>query len=272
MWQQDEGYIAGEFVWTGFDYLGEPTPYTNMEVGKMGMGDKEASRSSYFGIVDLVGLPKDRYYLYKSYWKPKETTIHILPHWNWKGKEGENVPVFVYTNGDCAELFINGESQGKRCKNPVSQNSTERFRLMWKNVKYQSGEVKVVAYKNGEILGEQILKTADEPSTIKLSADRNTIKADGLDLSYITVEAHDKNGNLAPLADQKIEITLTGTGHIAGVGNGNPQSFEPFQADYVNLFYGKAVIILGADFKKGSAKITAKSNSLTSDSIVVQIE
>ncbi|MCB0582375.1 MAG: glycoside hydrolase family 2 protein, partial [Phaeodactylibacter sp.] len=144
MWQQEEPYVAGEFVWTGFDYLGEPTPYDNRSVIEMGMTAREASRSSYFGAVDLVGIPKDRFYLYKSYWKPEETTIHILPHWNWEGRAGKNVPVFVYTNGDCAELFLNGQSQGRRCKDPKSESSVERFRLMWRDVAYQPGELRVV--------------------------------------------------------------------------------------------------------------------------------
>ncbi len=116
-WQQEEPYIAGEFLWTGFDYLGEPTPYDNNTVREMGMTDREAARSSYFGAVDLVGIPRDRFYLYKSYWKPEDTTIHILPHWNWPGREGQKTPVFVSTNGDCAELFVNGQSNDTRYKN-----------------------------------------------------------------------------------------------------------------------------------------------------------
>ncbi|MEH6408735.1 MAG: glycoside hydrolase family 2 TIM barrel-domain containing protein, partial [Leeuwenhoekiella sp.] len=266
MWQQDEPYVAGEFVWTGFDYLGEPTPYDNKTVKNQGMSDEAASRSSYFGIVDLVGIPKDRYYLYKSYWKPDEKTIHILPHWTWKGREGEKTPVFVYTNGDCAELFINGKSQGKQCKNLTSSNSTERFRLMWKEVVYEPGEVKVVAYKNGEKIGEETIKTAGKADHIKLTADKETIKADGQDLSYVLVEAYDKDDNLVPMADNTINIAINGEGHLAGVGNGNPQSFDSFQAKTVKLFYGKTMIILGADFEKGKSKITVTSDGLTKDS------
>ena len=272
MWQQDEPYIAGEFVWTGFDYLGEPTPYTNEAVKEMGMTDKEASRSSYFGIVDLVGIPKDRYYLYKSYWKPEETTIHILPHWNWDDKKGENVPVFVYTNGDCAELFINGESQGKKCKDPRSENSTERFRLMWKDVTYQPGQVTAVAYKNGEKIGEKMLKTAGEPVSLKLTADRKRISADGQDLSYILVEAFDKEGNLYPLADHEVEIEIDGPAFLAGAGNGNPQCFDSFKDDDVNLFYGKAMIIIGAKERAGKVKVTAKADGLKNDSVVIELE
>lgn len=271
MWQQDEPYIAGEFVWTGFDYLGEPTPYNNKYVTELGMTPEAASRSSYFGIVDLVGIPKDRYYLYKSYWKPDETTIHILPHWNWKDREGENVPVFVYTNGDCAELFINGRSQGKRCKDPTSKNSIERFRLMWNDVIYEEGEVKVVAYNQGEKIGERILLTAGEPYKLKLTPDRKTISANGEDLSYVLVEAFDKDGNLCPLADHKVELSITGNAKIEGVGNGNPQSFAPFQSNQVDLFYGKAMIILRSEFEKSIVRLTAKASGLNEDSVEITI-
>lgn len=272
MWQQEENYIAGEFVWTGFDYLGEPTPYNNFAVKKMGMGDGAAARSSYFGIVDLVGIPKDRYYLYKSYWKPEETTIHILPHWNWKGKKGETVPVFVYTNGDCAELFINGESQGKKCKDPASSNSTERFRLMWTDTKYEPGEVRAVAYKNGGKIGESNVVTAGKPHHIKLSADRTSIKANGTDLSYILVEAFDKDGNPAPLAENPVVIDVDGKGYLAGAGNGDPQSFEPLQDNEVKLFYGKAMIIVCSDFDSGTINVKAKTDGLGSDSIKISVE
>ena len=271
MWAQDEEYVAGEFVWTGFDYLGEPTPYGNMWTKAHGLSDKEASRSSYFGIVDLCGIPKDRYYLYKSYWKPEENTVHILPHWNWEGK-AEKVPVFVYTNGDCAELFLNGKSLGKKCKSPNSLKSTERFRLMWNDVPYQPGELKAVAYKEGEKIGEEILKTAGEPYQIRLTPDRTKIKADGADLSYVLVEAVDKDGNVCPLANNKIDLSISGAGRIAGVGSGNPQSFDSFQANYVNLFYGKAMIIIGAGFEKGDVSLTATSGGLVKDSKVIRTE
>lgn len=272
MWQQDEPYIAGEFVWTGFDYLGEPTPYNNKYVKELGMTDTEASYSSYFGIVDLVGIPKDRYYLYKSYWKPEETTIHILPHWNWEGWEGQITPVFVYTNGDCGELFVNGKSQGKQCKKPTSKNSVERFRLMWRDVVYEPGEVKVVAYQKGKILGEQTMKTAGKPYQLKLTADQTTLKANGEDLSYVLVEAYDKDGNLCPLADDTIEITLNGKISIAGVGNGNPQSFEPFQGNSITLFYGKAMVIIQSEVEKGSATISVKSKNLKASKLTLKLD
>ncbi|MCB0496809.1 MAG: DUF4982 domain-containing protein [Cyclobacteriaceae bacterium] len=272
MWQQDEPYVAGEFVWTGFDYLGEPTPYYNEAVKEMGMTDKEASRSSYFGIVDLVGIPKDRYYLYKSYWKPDETTVHILPHWNWEEMEGKNIPVFVYTNGDCAELFVNGKSQGLQCKKPDASNSTERFRLIWKDVIYEPGEVKAIAYKNGEKIGEATVKTAGKPYKLKLTPDKTIVKSDGEDLSYVLVEAFDKEGNPCPLATNKIELKVNGSGQIVGVGNGNPQSFEPFQSDKVSLFYGKAMIILRAGENPGKLSLEANSEGLKKAAATINIK
>jgi beta-galactosidase len=272
MWQQEEEYIAGEFVWTGFDYIGEPTPYMDSYVRRMGMENKHGSRSSYFGIVDLCGIPKDRYYLYKSYWNPDVNTVHILPHWNWDVKKGETVPVFVYTNGDCAELFLNGKSMGTKCKNPTSRNSIERSRLMWNDIAYEAGELKAVAFKEGVVIGENIMKTAGEPYEIRLTPDRKTISSGGMDLSYIVVEAYDRNGNPCPLADNQIDFSVKGPGMIAGVGNGNPQSLEPFQSDNIKLFYGKALLILRSDFKKGDVEVTATSKGLIKNTTVIQIE
>ena len=176
MWQQDEEYITGEFVWTGFDYLGEPTPYTNFWARSQGLTNREASRSSYFGIVDYCGIPKDRYYLYKSQWKTDENTVHILPHWNWEGDKVEKIPVFVYTNGDGAELFLNGKSLGIKYKKPVSNKPVEHFRLMWNDVTYQPGEFKAVAYKEGAVIGEEVVKTAGDPYQIRLTPDRSVIQ------------------------------------------------------------------------------------------------
>ncbi len=264
MWQQDEAYIAGEFVWTGFDYLGEPTPYDGFWV-KEGAGartNEQASRSSYFGIVDLCGFPKDRYYLYKSYWMPEEATVHILPHWNWAGREGQQTPVFVYTNGDCAELFVNGKSQGMQCKTPGSDKSIERFRLMWNDVVYQPGEVTAIAYREGVKIGETVVKTAGKPHHLVVSADRTTLHADGLDLAYLTVSAVDAQGNFCPLADDQVNFELKGPIAIAGVGNGNAQSLEEFQATGVKLFYGKALLIVKTHQTSGSATVTASARGL----------
>jgi len=250
LWQENDSYLAGEFVWTGFDYLGEPTPINS-------------ARSSYFGIVDLCGMPKDRYYLYQSYWRPDHDMVHILPHWNWEGHEGDTIPVFVYTNGDEAELFLNGKSLGKQAKKPQSQVSKERYRLMWLDVVYEPGELKAVAYKEGEVIGETIVNTADKPYSLKLTPDRTTIDANGNDLSYIMVEAYDKDGNLCPLAENMINFTINGPGEIAAVGNGNPQSLEPYVANYRKLFFGKAMLILQSkDNKSGNIDIEASAEGL----------
>lgn len=262
MWQQDEEFVAGEFVWTGFDYLGEPTPYVNFMLKTIGMPGAFESRSSYFGIVDLCGIPKDRYYLYKSYWNTEENTVHILPHWNWQGSNHKTVPVFVYTNGDCAELFLNGKSLGRKCKNPNSRKSVERFRLIWDNVNYEPGELKAVAYKEGKEIGSQVMRTAGEPYRISLKPDRTVITADGMDLSYILAEAVDKNGNPCPLADNLLKISVTGPVEIAGVGNGNPQSVEEFKSDQIKLFYGKAMIIVKSGFQTGEAKVTVSADNI----------
>ncbi len=257
MWQENDKYIAGEFVWTGFDYLGEPTPYMT-------------SRSSYFGIVDLCGIPKDRFYLYQSHWAPEKNRVHILPHWNWEGYKGKNVPVFVYTNGDGAELFLNGKSLGKKFKNPKSEVSIERYRLMWMDVVYEPGELKAVAYKEGNIIGDAVVKTAGKPYSIKLSPDRSEINATGDDLSYILAEAYDKDGNLCPLADNLINFEIRGPAVIAGVGNGNPRSYEPFVANYRKLFYGKAMLILkSVKGQAGEIEVKAKADGLKENHVVV---
>jgi beta-galactosidase len=257
--QQDK-FAAGEFVWTGFDYIGEPTPF-----------DKEA-RSSYFGIVDLCGIPKDRYYLYRSYWRPDMTTVHILPHWNWPDRTGQNVPVYVYTNGDSAELFLNGKSLGRRTKLTADTRidlqkdpyyaAMDKYRLRWTDVVYEPGELKAVAYKQGKKIGEAIMRTAGKPAAIRLMPDRKKLSVSGQDLSYILVEAIDAKGNPCPLADNLVHFKIKGPAQIAGVGNGNPMSFEPFQADYRKLFYGKAMLIIRTEGKGGDIHITAAAEGL----------
>jgi beta-galactosidase len=401
---EDDEFVAGEFVWTGFDYLGEPTPF-----------DAEAN-SSYFGIVDTCGLPKDRFYLYRAYWRPDEVTTHIVPHWNWEGREGQNVPVWVYTNGDSAELFVNGKSQGKRTKGapdasdavenfakgkPMMASSTEpgndaalaadgdpstrwcaadenpqqwlqvdlgevrpikyvmidfereaknygyvikvskdqkewttavtqkssnrpqfggprtglhdadgegryvrveftdmrgeswasvrelgvypavvesqyyaptyKYRLRWNDVVYEPGELKVVTYRGDAKLDEKTLRTAGKPATIKLTADRDKLAASGDDLCYVTVEAFDKEGVPCPLADDMITFAIDGPAEIAGVGNGNPISYEPFQADHRKLFNGKAMLIVRT--KSGDAgkiTITASGEGLEDGKVTVE--
>jgi beta-galactosidase len=393
---KDDPFVAGELVWTGFDYLGEPTPFSR------------DAKSSYFGIVDLAGIPKDRFYLYRSYWRPEATTVHILPHWNWPDRVGQPVPVFVYTNGDSAELFLNGKSLGRRQKGVIpdgppnlakgkpatasssqdehpaqhadegDRNSrwcagstdpnqwwqvdlggvqtirylaidfereeknygyevkvsddastwktivaknTSRFpqwngptqvfhnvdaqgryirvefnrlqgnvwasikefaaypeyaesdyyaptytyRLRWNDVAYQPGELKAVAYKDGKQIGEAVMRTAGAPATLRLTPDRKKLVATGDDLCYVLVEAFDSKGSPCPLADNLVRFKVDGPAEIAGVGNGNPLSIEPFQVDYRKLFYGKAMLILKTKSgKKGTVKVTASSEGLTS--------
>jgi beta-galactosidase len=390
-------FVAGEFVWTGFDYLGEPTPFD------------EQARSSYFGIVDLVGIPKDRYWLYRSHWRPDVTTVHILPHWNWPDRIGQNVPVFVYTNGDSAELFLNGKSLGRRSKDihyrppvnvavgkPVKASSespggghpdasgndgnegtfwlpasnepgqwwqvdlgsvqpigdvvvsfdgnvrfyqyalkissdgvnwetvvdlhrwreewgnavyhhvgadarfvrfeftklrnearvsirelqvfpqsyfavVDKYRLRWMDVAYEPGELKAVAYKDGKEIGQAVMRTAGPPAALRLSPDRSDLTASGEDLCYVLVEALDADGNPCPLADDLVRFHVDGPAEIAGVGNGNPLSFEPFQADHRKLFFGKAMLILRTKAGRGGAiHITAQSDSLPPATVTVQ--
>ena len=403
---EDDRFVAGEFVWTGFDYLGEPTPFN------------QEARSSYFGIVDLCGIPKDRFYLYRSHWRPDTTTVHILPHWNWPDRVGQNVPVFVYTNGDSAELFLNGKSLGRRAKGeaparpvnfakgrPAEANSEEtdkgnaaalandgssttrwcaaaagdgqwwqvdlgevqpvrflrieferaaknygyeikastdaanwetiaskstsrfprwggpteifhdvnaqaryvrieftdlgertwasikefgvypdkaespyyevtyKYRLRWNDVVYEPGELKVVAYKGGRQIGEAVMRTAGEPAAIRLTPDRTELIATGEDLCYVLVEALDKNGTLCPLADNLIRFQIEGPAGIAGAGNGNPLSFEPFQADYRKLFFGKAMLILRTkEGQGGPVRVLAESDGLATAEVTIQCQ
>ncbi len=401
---KDDSFVAGELVWTGFDYLGEPTPFS-----------REA-KSSYFGIVDLCGIPKDRFYLYRSYWRPDTTTVHILPHWNWPDRVGQNVPVFVYTNGDSAELFLNGKSLGRRQKGVVPKGpadfargkkatagtsqaghdpahandgdkdsrwcaaaeginqwwqvdlgdvrsvrylaiefereeknygyqikastdastwqtivskSTSRsprwggpsqvfhdvdaqaryvrieftqlqggvwasirgfsvypekaesdyyavtytYRLRWNDVLCEPGELKAVAYKDGAKIGEAVMRTADPPAALRLTPDREKLKATGEDLCYVLVEAMDERETLCPLADNLVRFRIDGPADIAGVGNGNPLSLEPFQAGHRKLFYGKAMLILRTkENHSGMVNVVAESDGLAPARVTVQSE
>jgi beta-galactosidase len=263
---EDDRFVAGEFVWTGFDYLGEPTPF-----------DKVA-KSSYFGIVDLVGIPKDRYWLYRSHWRPDVPTVHILPHWNWPDRVGQNVPVFVYTSGDSAELFLNGKSLGRRKKGDLPSGglqgkaayyeSTYAYRLRWNEVKYEPGELKAVAYEGDQQVGVATMRTAGAPTSLRLSPDRTDLAATGDDLGYVLVEALDKDGNLCPLADNLVKFEVAGPADIAGVGNGNPLSLEPFQAPERKLFFGKAMLIVRTQpAAGGEIRITAKSDGLAAATV-----
>ena len=248
--QDDYNWVTGEFVWTGLDYLGEPTPY-----------DKYwPSRSSYFGIVDLAGLPKDRFFLYRSHWNKNEHTIHLLPHWTWTGREGQVTPVYCYTDYPSAELFVNGKSQGRITKNKDSR--LDRYRLRWENVKYEKGEIKVVVYdEQGNKAGEKTVKTAGKPAKLQLTADRSTIAADGNDLAFITVSLTDKNGTLCPDADHSLEFKVTGAATFNSVCNGDATSLEVFTEPTMKLFHGQLVVVVQASTAPGKATLTVKDKN-----------
>ncbi len=271
MWQQRDPYVAGEFVWAGFDYLGEPYPYSDRNMKEMGL-EGNSSRSSYYGIIDLCGIPKDRYYLFRSQWNVEENTVHILPHWNWQDKAESEIPVFVYTSGDCAELFLNGKSLGKKCKQHESEDPTERFRLIWKDVNYEPGTLRAIAYSKGMEIGEAVVKTTGEPDRLKLTPDRQTIQADGIDLSYILIEALDEDGNVCPLADNTLHIKVSGPARFTRVGNGNPQSMNSFASESIPLFSGKAMLIVGSGFEEGDVKVEVSSKGLKKGVTEVVIE
>jgi len=271
--------VFGEFVWTGFDYIGEPTPYWGDDDNSNNKNDWPA-RSSYFGFVDLAGFPKDRYYLYQSEWTTKPM-VHLLPHWNWKGREGQNIPVMAYTNADEVDLLLNGKSLGRKKRfsdqweMPVGHNVSEsekfltKYRLLWQ-VAYQTGTLKAVAYTDGKPVAEQEIRTAGAPARIKLTADRSIIHADGDDLSYLTVRVEDKDGNLCPLADNLIRFNVTGAGEIAGVDNGNAATTEPFHADYRKAFKGMALLILRSHSEPGTIRVVAHSESLAQAQLIVR--
>ena len=252
MLQDDKPWVIGEFVWTGFDYLGEPTPYD----------EKWPSRSSYFGMIDLAGIPKDRYYLYRSRWNTKAETLQILPHWNWEGREGEKTPVFVYTNYESAELFVNGKSQGiqKKIKNGTPQ---ERYRLQWNDVIYEPGSLKVVAFdKNGKAIAEKEVKTAGKPHKIILETDRKTIKSNGEDLSFVTVSVVDKNGIPCPTATNQLQFEVTGKGTFRAACNGDATSLELFHMPTMKLFIGKLVVLVKSTKEAGKIELKVSGKGL----------
>jgi beta-galactosidase len=267
------GY-AGEFVWSGFDYLGEPQPYLNDATILLNFSTPAArermakqlaelgripvpSRSSYFGIVDLAGLPKDRYFLYQSRWRPDHPMAHILPHWTWPERVGEVTPVHVYTSGDEAELFLNGRSLGRKKRAPGD------YRLRWDDVRYEPGEVKVVSYKDGRHWADAVQRTADVPARIALIPDRTTFRADGTDLVYVTVDITDTDGVLVPRADHLVRFSLQGPGDIIATDNGNPISFESFQAPERKAFNGRAVVIVRSRAgRAGALVLRAESDGL----------
>jgi len=252
--QDDFGWLAGQFVWAGFDYHGEPDPFE----------DAWPAHSSYFGIVDMCGFLKDRYYLYQSVWT-EDPMIHLLPHWNWEGREGEVTPVFCYTNCASAELFVNDESHGKK------EKKEGEYRLKWNDVIYQPGSIRVVGYDSqGNILSQKEIKTAGEPYQVELIPDRSSIHADGEDLSFVTVRVTDQEGNLCPLADHLISFQIVGEGTLAAVGNGNPISHESYQEPQRKAFHGLCLVVVKSTSQAGRIKMVASSPELVGDRVSIQ--
>jgi beta-galactosidase len=291
-WQDDYPWVIGEFVWTGYDYLGEPSPYD----------EYWPSRSSYFGICDLAGLPKDRYWLYRSHWNKDEHTIHLLPHWTWSGREGQVTPVYCYTDYDEAELFVNGKSQGRIRKQAdvasvtaqtayKQSNRLDRYRLRWNDVKYEPGEIKVVVYDaDGKPAGEKVMRTAGKPARLQAdvwtqagasgfsgvsgtsgsfgssgSSGKPVLRADGQDLAFVTVSLVDKNGTLIPNADDQLRFEVSGAGTFRAVCNGDATSLESFTEPTLKLFAGQLVVVVQAGTKKGqlTLKVTDPQRKLT---------
>lgn len=263
--QDDYSWVIGEFVWTGYDYLGEPTPYDTYW----------PSRSSYFGICDLAGLPKDRYYMYRARWNEHQHTTHLLPHWNWKGREGQVTPVYCYTDGVEGELFVNGKSQGRVRKDKSSR--LDRYRLRWNNVKYEPGEIRVVTYNQyGDKVGEDVKRTAGEPAQMKFSVETPDhepiacmvegctdehnvlLNADGNDLAFITVSLLDKDGNECPLADDELTFEVKGAGTFKAACNGDATSLDSFTQPHMRLFSGKLVIVVQSKAQKGDIILTVR--------------
>ncbi len=258
--QDDRDYTIGEFVWTGYDYLGEPSPYD----------EYWPSRSSYFGICDLAGLPKDRYYLYRSHWRKDDATLHVLPHWTFPGREGETTPVYCYTSWPSAELFVNGKSQGRIVKNPNTR--LDRYRLRWNNVKYEPGEIKVVAYDyDGTPKGEKIIRTAGAPARIVLKADRNSISSKGEDLSFVTVSVVDKDGNPCPTATNKMKFNVSGAAKFRAACNGDATSLVAFNSTEMPLFSGELVVVVEG-LKHGAATLSVSADGLTTATLPITVE
>ena len=272
--QDKNPFTAGEFVWTGFDYLGEPTPYDGSAKTMPVISDAEFrqkladelaqkgsiqlfSRSSYFGIIDLCGFPKDRFYIYQARWRPDLPMAHILPHWNWTERVGQVTPVHVYTSGDEAELFLNGKSLGRK------KRGAFQYRLRWDDVVYEPGELKVIAYKNGKTWAQDVVKTTGEAAQITMQADRAAIKADGQDLSFITVKITDKNGLMVPRSKNQIRFEIAGAGEIVATDNGDATDLSSFQSKSRKAFNGMALVIVRTiKGKRGKIRVKAVSDGL----------
>lgn len=284
---------AGEYVWTGFDYIGEPTPYNNdktialnyhskaekkaFEERLQAMGGKSPSRSSYFGIMDLCGFKKDRFYIYQARWRPELPMAHILPHWNWPQRAGKVTPVHVYTSGDEAELFLNGKSLGRKRKQMLEDASDGKinpnmnyYRLRWDDVVYEPGTLKVVAYKNGRKWAEDIMKTTGEAAALQIDADRTAIDADGRDLSYVTVRVTDKDGLMVPRSNPKITFSIDGPGEIIATGNGDATNHTSFLSKERKAYNGMCLAIVRSQRgKTGTIRIKAESDGLAPAQITI---
>ena len=260
---EDYPWCMGQFVWTGFDYIGEPTPYDT---------DAWPNHSSVFGIVDLAYIPKDRFYLYRSLWNENEPTLHVLPHWNWKGREGQVTPVQVYTSYPSAELFVNGQSQGKRTKAAPSgqtpelgRRAMERYRLIWDDVVYTPGEIKVVAYdKDGKAAMEKVVRTAGKAHSIKLTPDRKILDANGEDISFINVSLVDKEGNPVPVDNRLVNVKVSGAGSFRAIANGDPTCLELFHKPQMHLFSGQLTILVQSGTDPGSITVEVSAKGVKS--------
>lgn len=255
---EDHEWTIGQFVWTGFDYLGEPSPYDT---------NAWPNHSSMFGIIDLASIPKDRYYLYRSVWNKEAETLHILPHWNWEGREGEKTPVFVYTNYPSAELFINGKSYGRQTKH---KNGTveNRYRLMWHDAVYQPGEVRVVAYdEQGNPVAEKTVRTAGKPHHIELVTDRSSLQADGKDLAYVTLRIVDKDGNLCPNDGRLVSFKVKGAGKYRASANGDPTCLDLFHKPEMHAFGGMLTVIVQSGEKAGEIELQATAKGIKTGTI-----
>lgn len=258
----DRDWVLGQFVWTGFDYLGEPSPYDT---------DAWPSHSSYFGIIDLASLPKDRYYLYRSKWNDKDATLHVLPHWTWPGREGKVTPVYVYTSYPSVELFVNGKSQGRRTKDASSV--VDRYRLRWNDVVYEPGEIRVVAYDaDGIVADEKTVRTAGKAKALRIKANRSELAADGDDLVYFTVEAVDAKGNPVPDAENMVKFEVTGAGAFEATANGDPTCLLPFQKPEMKLFSGAATAIARSAKAPGTLTIKATAKGLKPATATVEVK
>jgi beta-galactosidase len=270
-WEMLDKYpaVLGEFVWTGFDYIGEPTPYggdltclapgtRRYDMAKQ-LLDKQnvtevPSRSSYFGILDLAGFRKDRFYLYQAKWKTELPMAHILPHWNWPERKGQVTPVHVYTSGDEAELFLNGKSLGMKKKEPG------QYRLRWDDIVYQPGELKVIAYKNGTKWAEDVVKTTGKAYQLSMSADRPAVASDGKDLIFVTVRIEDKDKLVVPHSNNLLNFSIEGPGRIVATDNGDATSHESFQSKSKKAYNGLCLVIVAAE-KGATGVITIKGES-----------